>query len=700
MHTLFAVSDNERLYLSGGANAGLMDVSLPQDAFAHNRYEQALMRHLDLLGAAYSSFEMRSLDGGEEINKERGEYDTDESLPISEASEQELLGENVPAKFGRTASSTRRTELKRLETSKADAEEDETRSPFGDVISSVHEILQARNAGRYMPAPRDKAEIRREQQKQRPVTLHPATTLRYYTPPNKNTSNNQRGRQPYRSTQQYPAAVPQNGVFDVMPSEVRGYYERVQAYLSHDALLPRGATLIAAVSGGVDSLAMLDMLVWLQEAHRYKIIVLHFNHRLRGAESDQDEYFVRETAKRYGLACYVASADVGLVSRTERFSLEHAARTVRYNALEFIARKVSADAVCTAHTLNDSVETMMLNLMRGAGLAGLSGIPSERSLGTGGKIIRPLLEMKKAELLKYADLRKLLWREDASNTLMMFTRNKIRHDLLPKLESEYSSGIVDVLHRTAHILHGADELVNETVERLFAYVLVNDESQPYIGLRVSYLRLQTPFLQSEIVRRAMLKRFGVSLNYDAVEKVLALCSAETGTKADISRSYFGVRDRDMLMLSERLQVTDINVRVEKNNQYNFGGWRIFLDEIDRKNVKFTADPAVEFFDSDKLPYLLTLRRWQAGDSFAPLGMKGTMKVSDFLTNSKITFFNRQHVLALTAMLPEGEQILWLCGLRMSEPYKVMPETRRVLRVEFRRPKMQTASVVDEEEEDL
>jgi hypothetical protein len=99
VHTLFAVSDNERLYLSGGANAGLMDVSLPQDAFAHNRYEQALMRHLDLLGAAYSSFEMRSLDGGEEINKERGEYDTDESLPISEASEQELLGESHPPKI-------------------------------------------------------------------------------------------------------------------------------------------------------------------------------------------------------------------------------------------------------------------------------------------------------------------------------------------------------------------------------------------------------------------------------------------------------------------------------------------------------------------------------------------------------------------------------------------------------------------------
>ena len=438
VHTLFALPDNERLYLTSSANnvtnnvannvvdssanTGFTDTALTNNVPTQNRYEQALMRHLGLLETAYSGFEMRGAESygedTEEVGSTVGEEDNNnESLNATDTSNQELRADGTlvgtSPKFARNDLSAHRDahrdvrrdaptkqdrlEAKRLESSKADAEEDETRSPFGDVISSVHEILKARNAGRYMPAPRDKSEqYAARQAQQKHLVLHPATTLRYYMPPNKNTSNNQRGRQPYRPTTQHPAAVPQEDVFGVMPSEIKSYYERVQTYLSHDALLARGATFIAAVSGGVDSLAMLDMLVWLQKAHRYKIIVVHFNHHLRGGESDQDEYFVRETAKRYGLSCYIASADVGLVSRTERLSIEHAARQVRYNALEFIARKVGADAVCTAHTLNDSVETMLLNLMRGSGLAGLSGIPSERSLGISGKIIRPLLARETA----------------------------------------------------------------------------------------------------------------------------------------------------------------------------------------------------------------------------------------------------------------------------------------------------------------
>lgn len=683
-HTVFAAFDNERLYL---ANTEFSVENNAQDVFAEFRYEQALMRHLGALDVPPVMWE--TSEETEEVS-----HDAAHETKNVEAST------NAPS----AALAPRRTPPRTVE------ENEELRSPFGDVISSVEEILQAKHGGRYMPSSRGERTERDGAERERPKTaqerhlrrlaLHPATTLRYYTPPHKSVVENERKHHRYqnRTKSEFPAAVPKEGIFEVMPAETRPFYERVQNYLRNDALLPHGATLIAAVSGGVDSISMLDMLAKLREAHKYKIFVLHFNHRLRGRESDQDEYFVRETAKRYGFPCYVAAADVGLVSRTERISIEHAARELRYNALEFLSRKLTADAVCTAHTVNDSVETLLLNLLRGSGLAGLAGIPSERPFEALGKVIRPLLGMKKADVVRYAGLRKLSWREDASNELTMFTRNKIRLDLLPKLENEYSPNIVEVLHRTAHILSGADDLVRETVERLSKYVLTQEEQQPYIGVRVSALRLQTPFLQSEILRRAMQKRFHVSLSFDAVERILSLSHAETGAKADITRNYFAVRDRDMILLSERIAVTDLNVRVEKNNRYDFGGWRIFLDEIERKNVKFTSDPAVEFFDSDMLPYRMTLRRWQAGDVFTPLGMKGTMNVSDFLTNSKISFFNRQHVLALTAAQADGEKLVWLCGLRLNDEFKVHPETRRVLRVEFRRPKFLVPQAHDDSDE--
>lgn len=671
VHSIFAAFDNERIYLTGAPGV-----------FAQERTEQALMRHLGMEDNLSLSPILTTL--GELLDREQ-KIDADEDDADVQTEQMD-----VPS----AKPSLKRTAASRQE------ESEETRSPFGDVISSVEEIIRAKNGGRYMPQPRirpqsenferEKPERDTSNTPQRRIALHPATTLRYYTSPHKHIHNEQhkhRNKNRNNRTQtEFPAAIPKENVFGIMPSETKPFYTQMQHALSHEALLPRGATLIAAVSGGVDSISMLDMLVKLQEVHKYKVFVVHFNHHLRGRESEQDEFFVRETAKRYGLACYVASADIGLVARREKMSIEHAARELRYNALEFLAKKLGADAVCTAHTLNDSVETMLLNLIRGTGLTGLAGIPAERPL-IFGKVIRPLLRVKKAELLRYAELRKLLWREDSSNELTMFTRNKIRHNLLPMLESEYSEGIVEVLHRTAEIVSGADTLVRETVERLFAYVLVPDEGQSYIGLRVVPLKVQTPFLQAEIVRRAMQKRFHATLSHQAVERILSLLEMQTGAKVDISHKYFAVRDRETILLAERIAVTDLNVRVEKNNHYDFGGWRIFLDEIDRKNVKFTSDPAIEFFDSDMLPYSMTLRRWQAGDVFTPLGMKGRMNVSDFLTNSKITFFNRQHVLVLAAKQPEGEKLVWLCGLRLNDEFKVHPETRRVLRVEFRRPKL-------------
>jgi tRNA(Ile)-lysidine synthase len=327
-----------------------------------------------------------------------------------------------------------------------------------------------------------------------------------------------------------------------------------------------------------------------------------------------------------------------------------------------------------------------MNMLRGSGLTGLSGIPAQRPFGEHTKLLRPLLGMKKAEIQEYAALRGLSWREDASNSRSVFRRNKIRNELLPLLEREYSSGIVEVLHRTSQIISGAEDIVRDAVERAMPTALVEDEFQPYIGLTITSLRVQKHFLQTEMVRRVVQRRFGLALSFDAVDRVLALMDAEVGTKADIMRGFIALRDRTAILLSPAPGVHNLNVRVEKNNRYDFGGWQIILEEIDRKNVKFTADPAVEFLDTRLLPYRLTLRTWQPGDVFTPLGMKGTMKVSDYLTNSKISFFNRQNILVLTAAMPEGEQVVWLCGLRLSDPFRLAPDAHKALRLEFRRPK--------------
>jgi tRNA(Ile)-lysidine synthase len=567
-------------------------------------------------------------------------------------------------------------------------EPEDARSPFGDIIATMQEVLIARNSGRYIPLPK-------ATERPRPpgVELHPAIGFKLYAPnphrpqhPQQSSKNKHHRHNKSRPEKVYPAAVPLHDVFATMPPATADFHERLQKTLHYEAELPEGAELLVAVSGGVDSIALLDMLVCLSKKQGYYVAVVHFNHRLRGQESEYDANFVRETCKRYDIPCYIAWADVGRFAEVQSMSLEQAGRELRYKFLEFVAYKRRSDAVLTAHTLNDSVETMLMNMLRGSGLTGLSGIPFQRVFGEHTKVVRPALNMKKAELQEYAALRGLSWREDETNSQTVFRRNKIRNELVPLLEREYSSGVVDVLHRTSQIIMGADDLVRETVERVLPSLVVEEELQPFIGLNISVLRVHKRFLQTELVRRTVQRRFGLALSFEAVDRVLALMDADVGAKADITKGFMAVRDRNQILLGSAPAVHNLNVRVEKNNHYDFGGWRIFLEEIDRKNVKFTADPAVEFIETRILPYRMTLRTWQPGDVFTPLGMKGTMKVSDYLTNSKISFFNRQNVLVLTAAMPEGEQIVWLCGLRLSEQFRLQTDAPKALRLEFRRPK--------------
>jgi tRNA(Ile)-lysidine synthase len=474
------------------------------------------------------------------------------------------------------------------------------------------------------------------------------------------------------------------------PSRVR-IHTGVAAILNQQNLLERHVRLVCAVSGGVDSLVLLDTLAMLAVRHGMDIIIAHCNHQLRGTASEQDMEFVLETARRYGFAVYAASVDVARYAEKQRLSVETAARALRYQFLEFVAYKTRAHAVCTAHTMNDSVETFMMNLLRGSGLSGLAGIALARPFGQVSTLVRPLLDIRKDDLVAYAHASGLVWREDESNALTQFKRNKIRHELLPMIEAEYTPAFMDVVQRTSHLLREADAVIGKTAERALVPILGNAETYHphYLALNVEPLTGHSAFMQGELIHRAVQAKFeaqfgSLILSFDAVERVRSLVNAPLNTKADMNKYLYAIRDRDSILIAPKLPIHNLNVRVEKNKEYDIGGWRIILREIDRRQVQFTADPSVEHFDSSLLPYRLTLRSWQPGDTFQPFGMKGhTVKVSDYLTNSKASFIQRQHALVLAA----GEEIVWLCGMRMAEKFRIHDHTKRVLRVEYR-PKKQ------------
>ncbi len=471
------------------------------------------------------------------------------------------------------------------------------------------------------------------------------------------------------------------GIHSDTPLHIRQLVDRIERALIDDLSVSRGDKILLAVSGGVDSIAMLDIINELAFVHDYRLHIAHFNHRLRGKQAQLDAEFVRERAAAYALPCYVGEAPVREYASRAKISIETAARDMRYRFMDQVARKTMVNQVATAHTIDDTAETMLINLFRGSGLTGLSGIPVRRRFNKDANVIRPLFDIRKDDLVAYAEFRGLTWREDDSNSLMLYTRNKIRLDLLPRLQEQFNPAIIEVLNRTARLLRGADRAITQMVEKSVQRI-VRTKSHSRIALAISALRIHSNFLQGELLQKIIQKQFRVPpLSIDMVDRIIQLIDAEVGSKVDISGRLFAIRDRDTVIVSEKLPFYHLDMKVEKSKDYHFGARRLQLRELPAAKAQLTDDPNVEYLDSDLLPRTMILRTWKAGDSFQPLGMKGRMKISDFLTNSKVSVLDRQHVVVLAT----SEDIIWVLGMRLSEKYKLRKQSRNALRIELFRP---------------
>lgn len=460
--------------------------------------------------------------------------------------------------------------------------------------------------------------------------------------------------------------------------ELREFYRSLEKALTYNVVVRDEEKIVCAVSGGVDSTVLLDALCELSHERGYSIVVAHFNHKLRGDAAERDEQFVRSLAEKRNIPFFCGQGDVLDYANRNRLSIEVAAREMRYRYFEYVLRQTGATTLALAHTANDVAETVLMNLVRGSGLTGLCGMPERRSFGRKTFIVRPLLRFKKEQLLRYAQLRELSWHEDETNALLHFTRNKVRHELLPLLEKSYSPAISDTLIRTARLLQGADELVGQVVSNVMQQV-VEETSSGKILLSAPALASHPAFLQGELVQRALQENFGLAaISLDTTERILQLLLAEPGTRHTISRQLCAVRERESIAIVLRTSANDIDIKVEKGNTYTLGDKVFSIREVSRQEVKFTDDPTVEFIDAELLPYRLTMRTWQQGDKFQPIGMQGTVKISDFLTNQKVPILEKSSSLVLCS----AQDIIWVCGLRINEKYKVTRHTTKAVRLEY------------------
>jgi tRNA(Ile)-lysidine synthase len=420
--------------------------------------------------------------------------------------------------------------------------------------------------------------------------------------------------------------------------------------------LPKEKKLLLGCSGGLDSVVLAHLLFELG----YSFALAHCNFSLRGTESDEDEAFVDDLAKKFEVPFYAERFDTQLYAESHDLSIQMAARALRYTWFEEVRRDFKYDLILTAHHADDDLETFLINLSRGTGLRGLAGIPQATET-----LARPLLPFSRNEILKYATDSELYWREDSSNAKTDYLRNKLRHEVIPPYK-EAVNNAMQTFAKSQENLKGSLHLIEDYMA--LVYKLVVTEFTDGYSINIPKL-LDLP--NSKTLLYELLYTFG----FTAWSDIGDLLTAQSGKKVT-SGTHMIVKDRDQLLVSvlpenvpDRIyEIQEGTLELQLPIQLNFDSAERF--EITNANTVFV--------DADKLAFPLTLRKWQTGDSFRPFGMEGKKKLSKFFKDEKLSLIAKQKVWVLCS----GNEVVWVVGMRLDDRFKVEKNTRTILRIEY------------------
>ncbi|MCX7761993.1 MAG: tRNA lysidine(34) synthetase TilS [Candidatus Kryptonium sp.] len=455
---------------------------------------------------------------------------------------------------------------------------------------------------------------------------------------------------------------------------IRDFINRFREFIQKNKLISPKDKIIVAVSGGVDSIVLLDLLNELKNQLKLELIVAHFNHKLRGEESDEDENFVKAFASQLGLECYVRSEDTREYCKTKKISIQEGARELRYNFFETLRLLKGFDKIAIAHNANDNAETVLLNLFRGSGVSGLAGIQVKR-----GNIIRPLLFATRDEIETYASEKGLPYRIDSSNFKTAYRRNYIRLKLLPLISENINPAIIETLNRTAQIFSELSEFVRYEVSKIINFITI-EENPGKVLIDIHRLKSYLFFIQESVIISAIETFFNERIDFAKVLAVLNLIDSTPGSSIAISKNLYVYRDRQYLVFLRKPEFaeTEIYTYVHPGEKFETNFFIFSSEFVKKEEVQFNRDSQIEYIDADLIADELILRNWQPGDWFVPLGMKGRKKISDFLIDLKIPVYDKKKILVLES---EGK-IVWVCGLRLDDRFKITDSTQKILKIEF------------------
>lgn len=453
------------------------------------------------------------------------------------------------------------------------------------------------------------------------------------------------------------------------------YYKFLKTIKTYN-LFQENVLVLVAFSGGPDSSALLHLLLEFSKEFPLKIELAHFNHKLRGKESDEDEEFAKKEAQRLGIPIHIGSDDVAGYARLRKINLEEAGSILRYKFLKAKAKEIGAGKIALGHTMNDQAETFLMRVLRGSGLKGLSSIfPVKDEI-----FVRPLIELKREEIEAYLKEKGIPWRLDRSNLDLKLLRNRIRAGLIPYLENKFGKKLVEHLAKSAQLIREEDEINKMIEDEKFKEVVVRDEM-----LKMNFKALKNfPVpLQRRLIRKFIeeikgnLRRIG----FYHIEQIRNL---DKEREAHIPGKLVLRREGEWLFEKTKvMERGDFYFEWETSSPLKIPGYILKAEIFERKGKKPEFDDGKRaYIDFEKIELPLIVRNRREGDLYRPIGSPGKKKINEVFRQRGILPRERSHI----PLIISKNEVIWAPGIPVSENFKIGDKTKKVLLIEVEKTK--------------
>ncbi|WP_337864578.1 tRNA lysidine(34) synthetase TilS [Ignavibacterium sp.] len=446
--------------------------------------------------------------------------------------------------------------------------------------------------------------------------------------------------------------------------------QKVIKFISSHSLLSANDKILVALSGGPDSVFLLHFLKKYQKKFKIELAAFHLNHLIRKS-ADEEQGFCAKLCKKLSVPFHTEEFDVKSFAVKNKISVEEAGRLIRYVQLNKYAHKFNFNLIATAHNADDNAETVLLNLSKGTGIKGIAGIPVKRE-----NIIRPLLCLRKNEILDYLKKNNIKFVIDESNLSEQYERNFLRMKIIPIIENKINPQFVNSVLTTSINLQSFNTYLNKILSEIEKKYVV--ETNEEVRIKINLFTEQENFIQTEIIRKALTEKFDFNPSQKDIRKIISLFDKQVGSIETFKQKLKALRERNSITIFSNKSLPEKSILIKVGESKRFDSGRMIISKVNSLDVKLTANKNVEFVDGELTGESFLIRKWKDGDKFHPFGMKGTKKLSDYLNDIKVETKEKRNQYVLISK----NRIVWIVGKRLDERFKLRPETKTIYKLKL------------------